>query len=147
MLTKKCPIHYRLLHEVFDLLAAMVKDMPNEWRDCQLVLDEMALQAGERFCNSLKKWVGKVTLPTHTGIATKGLVILLAGMRKRWTISVAVYFSNKRSEVKAQKNKNLTGDAYSEIIDSVIAKAHSVRANVVGVTSDMGADNLAFWNS
>ncbi|KAJ1526526.1 hypothetical protein ONE63_008114 [Megalurothrips usitatus] len=91
----------------------------------------MSLKAEQRYCHSLKKFVGRVTLPTHTGIADKGLVILLAGIQRRWKVSVAVYLSKKRSEeVKKQK-----------------VKAASVGANVVGVTSDMGADNLALWKS
>lgn len=120
--------------------------MPDAWRDCELVLDEIALKPEERWCHTLGKMVGMATLPTHTGLAKKGLVILLAGIQKRWKMSVAVYLCSKKSkEAKCQRGLNVTGKAYGDIIDSVIEKADKAGANIVGVTSDMGADNLAFW--
>lgn len=135
-----------LLHSVFDMIETMLKDMPDAWRDYELVLDEIALKPEERWCHTLGKMVGMATLPTHTGLAKKGLVILLAGIQKRWKMSVAVYLCSKKSkEAKCQRGLNVTGKAYGDIIDSVIEKADKAGANIVGVTSDMGADNLAFW--
>ena len=138
-----------ILHEVFDLLKTMVSGMKDTERDCQVVLDEMAIEAGERYCKSLKKWVGKSTLPTHVGRATKALVIVIAGIQRRWKIAVAVYFTNKRSPeaMEQDKQKNLIGKAYEAILDEVITKAENLNLLVSGITSDMGSDNLAFWRA
>ncbi|KAE8745937.1 hypothetical protein FOCC_FOCC007298 [Frankliniella occidentalis] len=109
----------------------MLKNASESWKDCQLVLGEMAIEHSKRYCNSLKKWVGNATLPTHDGIATKALVFILAGITKRRKLAVAVYFTNKRTlEVREQKGDNPTGIAYANIFDSII-KAKSFGAYVV----------------
>ena len=48
-----------LLEEVFDLLAAFAKKSCDWVRDCQLVLDEMQIEEGERYDASTKKMVGQ----------------------------------------------------------------------------------------
>jgi hypothetical protein len=137
-----------LLHEVFDLIQTMVGGMSEKEKDCNLVLDEMAIKEGDRYDTTLKKWVGKSTLPTHSGPASKALVLLLAGVYRRWKIAVAVYFTSKRDqECMEKKDKNLTGKAYCDITDEVLIRAHEVGLYVNGVTTDMGPDNLAMWKA
>jgi hypothetical protein len=140
-----------LLNEVFDLLEEFAKSCSDQEKDCQIVLDEMALEEGERWDPSTKKFQGQATFPTHTGRATKALVIMLAGISKRWKIAVAVYFTSKRAEEykqkKGQKYENHTGEAFSSIVNKVIRRTEATTLRVSGITSDMGPDNLSMWRA
>jgi len=73
----------------------------------------MAIQEGERFDPSTKRWVGKVTLPTHTGLARKALVFMVAGLTRRYKDAVAYYFTNKRDPACEAGD---TGKAMADII-------------------------------
>lgn len=140
-----------LLEEVFDLLEAFAKKSCDWGRDCHLVLDEMQIEAGERYDPSTKQMVGQCTFPTHSGRATKVLVIMLAGIMRRWKIPVAVYLTSKKDEEfkkkKGEKDQNHLGVAFAGIINKVITRAEQAQLKVCGVTSDMGPDNLAMWRA
>lgn len=86
-----------LLEDIFEILGMIMEEFPDYMKDCVLVVDEMAITEGVRYCTSLKKFVGQSTFPTHSGRANKALVFLLAGLAKRWKISVGVYFCSKRA--------------------------------------------------
>lgn len=140
-----------LLNEVFDLLEVFASTCQDKEKDCQIVLDEMAIEEGERWDPSTKKFQGQATFPTHTGRATKVLVIMLAGILKRWKIAVAVYFTSKRGEEfkkkKGKKDENHTGVAFSGIVKEVIRRTEATTLRVCGVTGDMGPDNLSMWRA
>jgi len=72
------------------LQCEITKLKPQE-KDCVIIMDEMAIKAEEVFDPSTKKFIGSCTFPTHSGIATKVLVILLAGLTTRWKYTVAYY--------------------------------------------------------
>ncbi|KAK3920930.1 DNA transposase [Frankliniella fusca] len=122
-----------LLDEIFDLLESILKEFPDVLRDCILVADEMAIAEGVRYCQSLKKFVGDSTFPTHSGRATKALLFVLAGVCKRWKVTVAVYFTNKKTD-KVEKN-NETGEAFKSIINQIIMKAESAGAKDKNLTT------------
>lgn len=141
-----------LISHMFDLLETYANNCSDLERDCHLVVDELALSEGEHWDPSTNKVVGKSTFPTHIGLAKKGLVIMLAGILKRWKVSVAVFFTSERApEFKVKKGhhdpNNWTGKAFLEILLQVVARAESIKLRVSGITSDMGADNQAVWRA
>lgn len=72
-----------ILLEMFNILKSEVPRMITEERECVMVLDEMAIKRGEVFDPSIQRIIGSCTFPVHSGIATKVLVILLAGVARR----------------------------------------------------------------
>ncbi|KAK3933125.1 Transposable element P transposase [Frankliniella fusca] len=136
-----------ILHEMFQLLSDLSKILPDIQKDCQIAMDEVALKPGMSYCHSLKELVGKATLSSHSGDATKALVVLLAGISKRWKISVAVELTNKKSVENSVKGNDSTGQAYTSLINTVLEKAQAAGLRVCSVSTDMGSDNLAMWKS
>jgi len=66
-------------------------------RECCLTLDEMSITAGVDFDNRTGHFIGDVTLPSHTGVATHSLVFLLSGISTRWKQTIAYYFFTSNS--------------------------------------------------
>lgn len=133
--------------EVFDILNSEVPCMITEERECVMVLDKMAIKSGEVFDPSIKKTIGSCTFPTHSGIATKVLVILLAGVYRRWKITVAYYFTGTTDSKCKEQDVNATGNALKDIILTLIEKAENIGLHVISVISDMGSDNKTMWNA
>ena len=52
-------------------------------RECCLTLDEMSIAAGVEFDTRSGHFIGDVTLPDHTGVATHSLVFMLGGITTR----------------------------------------------------------------
>lgn len=69
-------------------------------KDCVLALDEMFITEGYSYDVASKTFVGKVTLPQHSGTATHGLVFMLGGISSRWKQTVAYYFTGKYTKKK-----------------------------------------------
>ncbi|KAK3926681.1 DNA transposase [Frankliniella fusca] len=115
-----------MLHAVFDMLEVLGDVMPNSER--------LSLP-----CHS----------SSHEGNANKALLFILAGIATRWKPSIRVEFTNCKEEVYKGDRSNPTGIAYKKIIEEIILKTEceSVGLRVSNVTSDMGADNLAFWRA
>ncbi|KAJ3640491.1 hypothetical protein Zmor_003785 [Zophobas morio] len=124
-----------ILDEVFSFLKIKVDIMTEHEKDCVIVLDEMAISSSNVFDNSSKQFVGNVTLPSHSGIATQALAIMLGGITCRWKQTVAYYFTGKSTD----------GTVYEEIIFEIIQKAENFGLKVYSITSDMGSSNLALW--
>lgn len=136
-----------ILLEVFDILKSEVPRMITEERECVIVLDEMAIKPGEVFDPSIQRVIGSCTFPAHSGIATKVLVILLAGVVRRWKITVAYYFTGTVDSKCKKQDVNATGNALKEIILTLIEKTENIGLRVTSVISDMGSDNKAMWNA
>ena len=79
--------------EVFQFLAIKVHDMSVHERECCLTLDEMSIAAGVEFDTRSGHFIGDVTLPDHTGVATHSLVFMLGGITTRWKQTVAYYYT------------------------------------------------------
>jgi len=79
-----------ILEDILTLMEVAVASFKDQEKDCHLTLDELAIEPGERLDFSTKQWVGAATLPSHIGIAEKGLVLLLAGVSRRWKQVVRV---------------------------------------------------------
>ncbi|RLU16309.1 hypothetical protein DMN91_012069 [Ooceraea biroi] len=111
-----------ILEEVFDMLQCTVSRMTENERDCMIAADEMTIRAGYAFDPSSKKIFGKCTFPTHVGQAKKVLVIVCAGICRRWKVVVAYFFTgNENPELKKQK-ANLSGIAFKDIFGSSCAE-------------------------
>ncbi|XP_039303296.1 uncharacterized protein LOC120357257 [Solenopsis invicta] len=136
-----------ILLEVFDMMKTEVPCMTTEERECVMVLDEMSIKPGEVFDPSIQRMIGYCTFPAHSGIATKVLVILLAGISRRWKITVAYYFTGTADFECKIEDVNATGNALKTIILTLIEKAENIDLRVNSVISDMGSDNKAMWNA
>ncbi|XP_071579887.1 uncharacterized protein [Temnothorax nylanderi] len=136
-----------ILEEIFHMLQCeMTKLQPHE-KDCVIVMDEMAIKDEEVFDPSSKQFIGSCTFPTHSGIANKVLVFLLAGLTTRWKYTVAYYFT-KSTDLKYKESKvNATGSALKNIVLNIIEKSESIGLQVHAIISDMGTDNRAMWNA
>ncbi|EZA46377.1 hypothetical protein X777_00222, partial [Ooceraea biroi] len=122
-----------ILEEVFNMLEYEVKQLQLQEKDCVIVMDEMAIKAAEMFDPSTQKFIGTCTFPTHSGIATKVLVILLAGLTTRWKYTVAYYFTKSIDIKYKQSEVNPTGSALKNIILNIIEKSESIGFQVHAV--------------
>lgn len=125
-----------ILEEAFDFLRVKVQNFKDAHeKDCAIFLDEMAIKPGRTYDAALKKNLGNVTLPGHSGVATHVLVIMLRGTNTRWKQTIAYFFTGN----------SVNGAAYEQILFNVINKAEDIGLNVLSITSDMGASNQALW--
>nr|CAI5855990.1 unnamed protein product [Callosobruchus analis] len=124
-----------VLDEVFQFLKIKISSFESHEKDCILVLDEMAITPGKIFDTSLNKYLGGVTLPGHTGIASHVLAFMLGGLSKRWKQIVGYYFTGD----------SVNGAVFQDIINSIFERAQDLQLNIVSVKSDMGACNQALW--
>ena len=81
--------------------------------------------------------MGEVTLPGHTGKATHALVSMLSGISTRWKKTVTYYFTGHA----------VHGEVLKLIGIDIVEAAAEIGLKVISVTSDIGACNLALWNS
>ncbi|XP_052131481.1 uncharacterized protein LOC113214366 isoform X6 [Frankliniella occidentalis] len=135
-----------ILEDMFNMLEHMVQSLPDMENDCTIVLDEMEITQGLVYDASTRKTIGSSTLPGHEGLAKKALVFVLAGVARRWKVTVAVFFTNKKS-AEANLEQNKTGEEYRKILDDVIYRAESMGLKPCAIVTDMGPDNLALWKS
>lgn len=140
-----CKFKSGILHEVFDIIEAQVQDWPEEYRECHLSLDEMAIEEGCVYDTGLQQTVGKCTLATHSGNAKKVLVFMLAGSSLRWKFPVAYFFTNKAEPALREEDQQCTGREMRRICDEIIAKGEGIKLRINCVITDMGADNQAMW--
>jgi hypothetical protein len=125
-----------ILDEVLKFLHTKIQTFAPSERDCALVLHEMAITSASVYDISLNKFLDKVTLPDHTGVATHVLVFMLAGIKARWKQVMGYYFSG--NSIKGVIIIN-------GIIEKILQKAEPLGLNVLSVTSDMGASSQALW--
>jgi hypothetical protein len=127
--------HSGILTEVFTFLAIKVKAMNLHERECCLTLDEMSITAGVDFDNRTGHFIGDVTLPSHTGVATHSLVFMLGGISTRWKQTIAYYFTSNSTD----------GKVFAPIVLDIVNRCDEIGLNVAAITSDMGSANRAMW--
>lgn len=72
-------------------------------RHAALMIDEMQITPGKDYDSSLKKVIGKITVPLAPGSvstddrATHALVFMLGGMSSRWKQTVAYEFTGNHT--------------------------------------------------
>jgi len=125
-----------IITEVFELLAIKAKQMQEEDRRCVLTLDEMSLKVGYNFDIKSGSCFGEVTLPGHSGDATKALAFMLGGISLHWKQTVAYYFTPN----------SVDGIVFGPIIKEIIAKAKEAGLDVRAVVNDMGSSNQKMWH-
>ena len=64
-----------ILSEVFQYLSIKTAVMSHEERQCMLTLGEMSVTASVELDNRTGRFIGDVTLPGHTGVATHSMVL------------------------------------------------------------------------
>jgi len=79
----------------FQFLAIKVRDTSIHERERCLTLDEMSIAAGVEFDTRSGHFIGDVTLPDHTGVATHSSVFMLGRITTRWKQTVAYYLHCK----------------------------------------------------
>lgn len=124
-----------VLYEVFDFLKIKMDSMNDFQKDCTLTMDEMDLKESADFCVASGTFIGNITLPEHSGVASKALVVMLAGITTRWKQIVAFYFTGNSTN----------GSVLCDLVVEVIKCAHGIGLNVNSVTTDMGSCNQAMW--
>lgn len=122
-----------VLGEILDLLKYKVGSIKDANRHCALVFDEMAIQPGENFCNNLKKFVGKITLPGHEGLANHVMVFMLVGLRSRWKQVIGYFYTGD----------SIQHGTIKSILYDIIRRTESCGFQVHAVVSDCSG-NLSF---
>lgn len=123
-------IHFEsgILDEIFSLLSHKVPTMEDADKNCVLIFDEMAIQPGVNYCNNLKKFVGSITLPGHSGVANHIMVFMLAGLKSRWKQVVAYYYTGD----------TVNNGCLKSIMLDIIQRAESTGLRVHVSLSDCG---------
>lgn len=125
-----------IITEVFELLKIKAQQMQEEERRCVLTLDEMTLKVGYNLDIKSGCCYGEVTLPGHTGDATKALAFMLGGISLHWKQTVAYYYTPN----------SVDGTVFGPIIKEIITKACEVGLDVRAVVNDMGGANQKMWH-
>ena len=125
-----------IIDDVFQFLPSKVKEMKETDKFCALTMDEMSIKPGYQFDMSTQEYQGDVTLPDENGLATHGLVFMLAGLATRWKQVVAYHFTGK----------SYKGPGVKKIIDKILDKATKAGLKVISITADMGTNNQAVFS-
>lgn len=70
--------------DIFNFLKLKVSNWNEIDKECCLVYDEISISPGKFFDNSSQSYIGHVTLPEHTDIASHAMVFMLCGIACRW---------------------------------------------------------------
>jgi len=84
-------------------------------KEC-LIYDEISISSGRNFDNSSQSYIGDVTFPEHTGIASHAMVFMLCGIACRWKQIIGYYFTGD----------GFNGAALQPIIIDILYKAESI---------------------
>ncbi|XP_011858998.1 PREDICTED: uncharacterized protein LOC105556508, partial [Vollenhovia emeryi] len=133
-----------IFEEVFNYLANEIPHHREEWKDCVIAFDEMSIEPRVMFDPSIKEFIGRATLSSHSGIANKALLFVLRGVTFKWKQSVCFHLtSSKANDAK----DGATGQAYSNIIRNIIEHSEKIGLRVHCIVSDMGSDNRSMWKT
>jgi len=113
--------------------------MPEEERDCVLCFDEMSLHQARNFDKSTNKYIGHCSIPpsNHNAanqsgnelpLASKVMVFMLGGVRKKWKQVVAYHFTG------LSYDPNFVAD----IVSMLIAEVFKIGLKVKVLVCDMG---------
>lgn len=69
--------------DIFNFLRLKVSNWNEIDKKCFLVYDEISISSWKFFDNSSQSYIGDVTLPEHTGIASHAMVFMLCGIACR----------------------------------------------------------------
>lgn len=128
-------IHFEsgILFEVLEMLRIKVQSMKDCERVCGLTMDEMSLKPAFDYDLKSDSFLGDVTLPNHSGSATKALVFQICGISTRWKQTIAYFYTSG----------SVDGTQIGPILKDIIVRCHDVGLEIINVTADMGSSNLA----
>lgn len=117
-----------ILREVLDAFEPTVNAFVPLDRDCALFFDDMSITMKRDMDPSTGKYIGDVTLPGVTGMASKTTVYMFAGIRARWKVTAA--YHNVPDKVHP--------DIQAQVIKDVISEGSRLQLNVLAIVCDMG---------
>lgn len=119
-----------ILTEVFKYLSTKTESMVPEERQCVLTLDEMSINASVELDNRSGRFIGDVTLPGHSGVATThSMVFMLNGVSTRWKHPVAYYFTGN----------SVDGSVLCDIVLRIMTCCFNIGLIAIAVNSDMSS--------
>lgn len=129
--TESITFHTGVQYEMFQLMGTKAQALQPKDRLCGIGMDEMSLTPAKTYDIKSDSFIGDVTLPGHTGKASKALVIMLVGLQLRWKQIVCYHFTGDC----------INGEVFKPLLLEVITKAHEVGLKVMFNVNDMGPCN------
>jgi hypothetical protein len=123
-----------LLEELFPAMKSRMDSLPDERdRDVNLVFDEFSMKMGDVFDPSLKRFLGRGTLPGHEKmLAEKCELFLFRGCHRKFKQLSAYHFNPAKVETNQRK----------EVILDLLQKVKECGGNTIALVCDMGNRGL-----
>lgn len=124
---------------VFDMLCYKAKVMPELNRNCCLVLDEISLKCGLKYCKREDRVIGYEDFGTGNEsqkVANHALVLMARGLFDRWKQPIAYFFAHNSSPAVKRH----------ELVAESIRRLRSVGFTVQCVICDQGATNRQMFS-
>lgn len=122
-----------LLANVFLRLQEMIDNMNENDKNCVLFFDEMSIEQRIDLDPSTGAYIGYVSLPgVPKQVASKALVFLLAGIRKRYKQVIAYYFTTDKAY----------HEAVVEVIMKILERCEQIGFKILALVCDMGNRGL-----
>ena len=130
----------------FKLLSIMLDNMGDDpgIREASLSYDAMKGNEGLTYNMQTQQIDGYATLPptfdpnfTKQHYASHQMVFILARIKRRWKVPVAMYFTHKDS---------FTAESVKKELETIVTKANVIASvNIRGFANDMGSCNQGLW--
>ena len=124
-----------ILPEIMAMLRLKVDTLADLERDVGLVFDEMSIKPGCDYDQGADRWIGDIDLPSHSGVATHGLVFMVVGISTRFKQVIAYHFTGNKTD----------GKVFGPLISNLKYQLELIGLRVRFASSDMGSPNQAFW--
>lgn len=117
---------------------ACLEQLPNDYKDCNLVLDGMAIKKQIIWDKKANKFVGfsdygsQLDLEGNNMPATEVLVFMLINLKGKWKCPIGYFFQNKINAV-----------TQAELIKSALSVTHNAGLRVWGITCDGAFTNFS----
>lgn len=130
-------VEYGIFEDILEPLQFKVNAMTPEDRFCIMSIDEMQIDSIQDYDKNEKKFFGNVTLGNTNDVGTHIVTVLIRGIKTYWKQTVA-------SEVTG---KSTSPQHITDLIERSITRVEEFGLRVLGVTSDMGPSNQAYWKN
>lgn len=117
---------------------ACLEQLPNDYKDCNLVSDGMAIKKQIIWDKKANKFVGfsdygsQLDLEGNNMPATEVLVFMLINLKGKWKCPIGYFFQNKINAV-----------TQAELMKSALSVAHNAGLRVWGITCDGAFTNCS----
>ncbi|CAB3234643.1 unnamed protein product [Arctia plantaginis] len=133
-LLNRVPLKPGINRHIFTSLKKMTGNQTDEENICILSFDEISIRKHLDYDSKSDEIQGFKDHGNHgrsNEIATKALVFMLAGIRKKWKQPIAFYFSH-----------TLTADRMTVILKEILTECINSNVNVVATVCDLSTVNL-----